>query len=273
MDAAKENSYVPKTEQGTSQELEDLLNNISRCMRVEKLNGTMQALTHQMGYASFIYADLNRRLVGKALKPTFYYLGTVRTDFIENYQNENYVNHDPTVTRAASTNVPFTWADCVEFQESGSRRGPKTRALKIFKVAQDFGYRQGYVIPAHAVDAWGNPSHAMVCLYSQDDSKRISIPDARSRWLRLAVLLCHERIIELRGATSGEPPRVTSLTDRERDCLAWACRGKTGGETADILGIGERTVEFHLQNAMGKLGVNNKVHAIAVAISRGLLVP
>ena len=64
-----------------------------------------------------------------------------------------------------------------------------------------------------------------------------------------------------------------SLTNRERECLAWACRGKTGGETATILDIGERTVEFHLQNAMRKLGVHNKVHAIAVAMRRGLVAP
>jgi DNA-binding CsgD family transcriptional regulator len=63
------------------------------------------------------------------------------------------------------------------------------------------------------------------------------------------------------------------LTNRERECFVWACRGKTRSDTADILGISDRTVEFHFQNAMRKLRVRNKFHAIALAIHLGLISP
>ncbi|WP_326525677.1 helix-turn-helix transcriptional regulator [Sphingomonas sp.] len=61
------------------------------------------------------------------------------------------------------------------------------------------------------------------------------------------------------------------LSDREGECLAWVSIGKTAWETAVILGISARTVEFHLHNATRKLGAVNKVHAVALAIRAGML--
>lgn len=61
------------------------------------------------------------------------------------------------------------------------------------------------------------------------------------------------------------------LSEREIDCLHWAAVGKTSWETATILGVSERTVNFHLSNACGKLHVHNRRAAVAVALRRGLL--
>jgi DNA-binding CsgD family transcriptional regulator len=61
------------------------------------------------------------------------------------------------------------------------------------------------------------------------------------------------------------------LSERERECLAWVSMGKTAWETALILGRSRRTVEFHLKNAIGKLNASNKIHAVTLAIGRGLL--
>jgi DNA-binding CsgD family transcriptional regulator len=65
-------------------------------------------------------------------------------------------------------------------------------------------------------------------------------------------------------------PSIT-LTDRERDMLAWAARGKTVADTAGILKISEETVETHIRNAMRKLDATNKTHAVAKAIYLSLI--
>jgi len=62
-----------------------------------------------------------------------------------------------------------------------------------------------------------------------------------------------------------------SLSARQMECLWWASRGKTSKETAIILGVSERTVNFHLYNAFGKLNVHNKNAAVARAIMLDLL--
>lgn len=61
------------------------------------------------------------------------------------------------------------------------------------------------------------------------------------------------------------------LSTRELDCLRWAAQGKTSWETAVILGLAERTVNFHIGNACAKLGVGNRRAAVVTALRLGLL--
>lgn len=52
------------------------------------------------------------------------------------------------------------------------------------------------------------------------------------------------------------------LTPRELECIHWAANGKTSWEISRILGITERTVNFHLGNSMQKTGSNNRQQLI-----------
>jgi DNA-binding CsgD family transcriptional regulator len=61
------------------------------------------------------------------------------------------------------------------------------------------------------------------------------------------------------------------LSEREAACLQWAAAGKTSRETALILGVSERTVNFHVQNACRKLHARNRRAAVAMALTCGLL--
>ncbi|WP_313242853.1 helix-turn-helix transcriptional regulator [Stutzerimonas nitrititolerans] len=65
--------------------------------------------------------------------------------------------------------------------------------------------------------------------------------------------------------------RPRSLTRRERECLLWASRGKAQEEIAVILGLRPRTVRFHQENAMWKLGARNIAAAVAIATALGLV--
>jgi len=46
------------------------------------------------------------------------------------------------------------------------------------------------------------------------------------------------------------------------------CRNK---QIADRLSIAETTVNFHIKNVVEKLGANDRAHAVAIAMRRGLL--
>jgi DNA-binding CsgD family transcriptional regulator len=74
-------------------------------------------------------------------------------------------------------------------------------------------------------------------------------------------------------AVNEDIPKPIPLTEREVEILQWTAIGKTAWEIGSILKISERTVNFHLQNLMGKLGVHNKTHAAAKAMSFGLIHP
>ncbi len=64
-----------------------------------------------------------------------------------------------------------------------------------------------------------------------------------------------------------------TLSDREREALTWAARGKTREEIGHIMNITKRTVEFHLDNAQIKLGVKTRIEAAVRATILGLIDP
>jgi len=63
------------------------------------------------------------------------------------------------------------------------------------------------------------------------------------------------------------------LTARQLACLHWASLGKTSWETGVIMGVTERTVNYHIQLACKKLNVSGRQAAITKAIHAGLLSP
>ncbi|WP_460495599.1 helix-turn-helix transcriptional regulator [Glycomyces tarimensis] len=60
------------------------------------------------------------------------------------------------------------------------------------------------------------------------------------------------------------------LTPREDDVLRRIVRGEATSHMADAMGVSVSTVRSHVQNVLGKLGVNSRLAAIAFAINYGL---
>jgi LuxR family transcriptional regulator len=64
---------------------------------------------------------------------------------------------------------------------------------------------------------------------------------------------------------------LQTLTAREVEVLRWTAEGKISMDISDILGITERTVNFHIGNCMRKLGATSKTSAAVQAALLGLL--
>ena len=64
---------------------------------------------------------------------------------------------------------------------------------------------------------------------------------------------------------------VATLTVREQEVLLWIREGKGSWEISMILGISERTVKFHTAAVLSKLGAANRAHAVAIALSCGII--
>lgn len=62
-----------------------------------------------------------------------------------------------------------------------------------------------------------------------------------------------------------------SLTPREQEVLEHLCHGKTTKQIAEALTLGEETIKTHLTHIYQKLGVSDRVEAVALAIRTGLV--
>ena len=67
-------------------------------------------------------------------------------------------------------------------------------------------------------------------------------------------------------------PAAQPLSPREIDALTLIAMGYSRAQAAESLSISEHTIRVYIEGARHKLGAQNTVHAVARAISSGLLV-
>ena len=69
----------------------------------------------------------------------------------------------------------------------------------------------------------------------------------------------------------GEQPLIEPLSERELEVLQLIARGDSNQEIAERLVITQDTVKRHVTHIFEKLGVHNRVQAVARARTLGLL--
>lgn len=118
---------------------------------------------------------------------------------------------------------------------------------------------------------------SLLCLESEDAAISVYGPSLYGTFPQVSymTLIRAEKprsALDLASATS-EVDDIPSpyLTPREREVLLWAARGKSAWETAQLLGLSEKTIKFYLRNASSRLNTKNKTHAAATSLILGLI--
>jgi DNA-binding NarL/FixJ family response regulator len=73
------------------------------------------------------------------------------------------------------------------------------------------------------------------------------------------------------AAELAEHAAEEELSSREMDVLRLIARGNANKEIAAQLLIGEDTVKSHVTNILGKLGANDRTHAVTIGLKRGII--
>ncbi|HEY2594316.1 MAG TPA: response regulator transcription factor, partial [Chloroflexota bacterium] len=68
-----------------------------------------------------------------------------------------------------------------------------------------------------------------------------------------------------------EPAIGRDLSPREREVLALMVQGLNNPEIAQRLVVGRSTVKFHVSSILGKLGVQSRTEAVALAVQHHLV--
>ncbi len=181
---------------------------------------------------------------------------------------------------AAVNTEPLRAAACLAEGLVAACRGDHEAALPLFEDAIDFYGRSGGVF--EEARSRLQLARTLLALGRADAAAR-EAGEGLSSFRRLGAQreapvaegLMRE-ISRSTSATSAAEPRAEgpALTSRERQVLALIAAGRSNSEIAEALVLSVRTVERHISNIYGKMGVSGKVAraaAAAFAIRRGVV--
>lgn len=175
------------------------------------------------------------------------------------YFDENGLGPSDPVHRASHlTSVGFPWSKLPRLIDLS----PRDR--EILELAGRSGIGDGFTVPAH-VPGESNGSCSFATRRGQTLSEE-HLPVAQL--VGAFAFEAARRLARMRGSASPPPRR---LTDRQRDCVLWAARGKTDWEIAQILGISHETVIEHLKHARERYGVTKRTMLAISALFDGTI--
>lgn len=214
----------------------------------EELAAALGEVTRDLGFRYFAlthHVDLNN--ASTAIRLHNYPAG-----WEEWFDDNSLGARDPVHRASHLTSVGFAWSDIATMM----RMSPED--WHILELARREGIGEGFTIPAHVPgEAHGSCSFATA----------VDTPLLKDQ-LPLAQLVGAFAFEAARRAWRArlDTPPPARLTDRQRECVVWAARGKSDWEIARILGIGHETVIQHLKQARERYGVGKRtplaIHAL-----------
>lgn len=120
---------------------------------------------------------------------------------------------------------------------------------------RDYFLTDGVMVGMH-----GAQGRAMMCFAVKDGS-------FRDRDMETILCMLHVMSPYVYTTLTCRPADVAySLSSREHECLEWLVQGKTSWEIGKIMGIAERTANFHVGNILRKMKCHNRSQVIRKAM-------
>ncbi|MCF2906586.1 LuxR family transcriptional regulator [Octadecabacter sp. CECT 8868] len=188
-----------------------------------------------------------------------YGCGTYAASWVQHYLDQGYLRIDPVVIGCFQRFHPVDWKALDWTSKS---------AITFRSEALSAGVgNQGYSIPIRGPSG----QFAMFSISGNADDVTWAnlIEKHRRDWL-LCAHSFNQKALELE--TRRLPNPVKPLSGREVDVLTLLAMGYSRGQVAQTLSISEHTLRAYVEGARFKLGASNTMHAVARAVSEGLIV-
>lgn len=179
--------------------------------------------------------------------------------WVQRYLERSYHRIDPVIVGCFQRFHPVDWKKL-----DWSSKPAKT----FLKDAQSHGVgNQGYSIPIRGP----NGQFALFTVnHSCDDTTWQCFIERHGRGLILIAHYFNRKGLEF--ASDRQPGSLRGLSPREVDAMTLLALGYSRAQVAHSLSISEHTLRAYIEGARAKLGAQNTTHAIATALSRGLIV-
>ena len=225
---------------------------VRECPSAEYLSQAIHELIKQ---CEFDYYQFNLFLPSGLLQSHVSVFSHSPSNWLEHYWQNQLAAHDPLLLMSLRQNQPIVWNELSRMDTVMTEPGQA-----IMRLRAEYGMREGITLPIHS----GQGHHGILHISREQASGDI-FPGIHLFGTIYPYIF--QKACELMS------PPSPNLSERERQCLFWVSEGKTSWEAAKILGITERTVNFHLNSAIRKTGCKNRYQAIARNVAAGQLRP
>ncbi|MDR9485064.1 MAG: autoinducer binding domain-containing protein [Sediminimonas sp.] len=232
--------------------VETILEDLERATGVEDLQQVIQALRDHFGVDHMVYHWVNS-------DGDQYGCGTYSDAWVARYLEKDYLKIDPVVYGCYQRFHPVDW----------KRLDWSSRAVRQFQVdAIEHGVgNQGYSVPVRGP----NGQFAMFTVsHNAEDDAWAAFAETNRRDLILIAYFFNQKALEFEPGR--RPEQTPSLSPREVEAMTFLAIGYSRAQVAQTLSISEHTLRVYIESARFKLGAQNTTHAVARAISRGLIV-
>ena len=221
----------------------------------EEFRTEVVRFTQRLGFETVSAITIIDRGLGQS---DFITIDNTPSDFSVTYGDPALQRRDPVMQHCKRNSVPIIW-------DQGTYVG--SGAPELWEEQASFGYHAGIAMALHL------PEGLHFQLGVDRDQALPTDPGELQRLvadLQLFAVHAQDSAVRLLVPQVFQPERP-NLTPRELDALRWTLEGKTAWEAGVVLGISERTVVFHVTNAMRKLDCVNKQQAALKALRLGLI--
>lgn len=226
----------------------------SRCVEQVGSTDELRTLTsdalRDLTFDNFMLSD---RAVG-SIRGLF---GDFDRSHMAAYHDQRFYLVDPVNQSLSMSWFPVFW-QCSDFLETDRPYEP------LFEQSRKVGYESGVSLIVHGPVA---RSFTLACV-SNGGARYLK---SHLREISRDLLVIAHALGHAYSRLADDTGAKVVLTAREKECLIHAMRGKTAWETSKIMDVRERTVNFHLQNAIMKTGTSTKHQAWLKAAELGLL--
>jgi LuxR family quorum-sensing system transcriptional regulator CciR len=216
----------------------------------EDLGELLTEICAEMGFSFF--ALTHHVNIRQAPRPAIR-LDNYPSDWVEYFDEQKLGASDPVHRASHLTSVGFPWS------RLGSMIRLTPRDYEVLELAGARGIGDGFTVPAN-VPGESNGS----CSFATRAG--VSLSEEHFPLAQLVGAFAFEAARRLSGVRGDGASPGPCLTDRQRDCVVWAARGKSDWEIAQILGIGHETVVQYLKRARERYDVSKRtllaVHAL-----------
>jgi DNA-binding CsgD family transcriptional regulator len=225
----------------------------------EDLVPVMRSITQSLGFDSFLcgWASASRPDRDTLL----YVFTTLPPEWAALYDRELYIEVDPRVQVAGEVSALFSWS-------ADDYRGRSSEQDRFFDDAARFGIRSG------ACFGWRDFDGNGVMVAYNAARPRLDAAELREKADALYSLGYAFHNVFLRNVIEKDVPsrlRGAGLTRREVEALQFVARGLTLQDIAPKMHIAPRTVRYHVDSAVTKLGALKRDEAVALAVKGGLI--